>query len=113
MDTGAAYVTIHEDLARCLGLDLTQADSVACILADGSQAQAHRTILTHLRLGDALLRNVPVLVMPTRPNPSHDGLLGMSFLEHFLVELSAEESLLWLTTRSAGAGAVAAHHLAP
>ena len=100
LDTGAAYLTIHEDMARALGVNLTLAEPVACILADSSQAQAHRSRLAQVQLGDAVLRNVPVLVMPTRPSASHDGLLGMSFLENFVVELNAEESLLWLSARN-------------
>lgn len=100
VDTGAAYVTIHENLAQELGLDLSQAEAITCVLADGSHAQAHRANLSSVQLGNAILRNVPVLIMPTRPNPSHDGLLGMSFLEQFIVEFSAEDSRLWLTTPS-------------
>lgn len=100
VDTGAAYLTIHEEMARQLGLDLSVTEPVTCILADGSQSVSHRAYLTQVQLGEAVLRNVPVLVMPTRPNGTHDGLLGMSFLERFVVELNAESSVLSLTSRS-------------
>lgn len=104
LDTGAAYVTIHEDMARSLGLDLLHAEPVNCVLADGSQAQAHRAYLHQVRLAGTVLHRVPVLVMPTPPTPTHDGLLGMSFLENFLVELDTAQPVLWLTPRVSGPG---------
>lgn len=100
LDTGAAYLTIHEEMARELGIDLAVTEPVTCILADGSQSVSHRAYLTQVALGEAVLRNVPVLVMPTRPNASHDGLLGMSFLERFVVELNSDACVLSLTSRS-------------
>jgi len=100
LDTGAAYVTIHEKLAHKLRLDLSQAEPVDCILADGSQSSAHRTRVDRVRLGDAVLHDVDVLIMPTPPSPSHDGLLGMSFLENYVFEIDAQAASLWLRSKS-------------
>jgi clan AA aspartic protease (TIGR02281 family) len=89
VDTGAGVVTITSAFAAKLGLDLSGIKQVDVVLADGKKARAVPIVLDSVELGEAKAENVDAVVMPSAPGNEVDGLLGMSFLSDFIVNVDA------------------------
>lgn len=85
LDTGATAVVLSQAAAVRLGIDLAGARSAKAVLANGEQVAAKAVVLDSVQTGDARVERVPALVMERAPGVGVDGLLGMSFLEHFLI----------------------------
>ncbi len=90
LDTGSTDVLITEEDARVLGLDLTHADKVKVKLADGKLIEAPRITLGSVRVGNAEVKNIPVVIGKIR-------LLGLSFLNKFKVVIDLEKSKVTLS----------------
>ncbi len=93
VDTGATAVTIPIELARKLGIDLSQAQRVRVNTANG-QVSAHRVRLDRVTLGTMTLLRVDAIV---QDNLGDQALLGMSFLSR--TDLRREGDRLVLTKR--------------
>ncbi|WXL25224.1 TIGR02281 family clan AA aspartic protease [Ectopseudomonas mendocina] len=76
LDTGATQVAVPVDLAQRLGLE--PGAQIVINTANG-RANAHRTRLKQLQLGDIVLKDVPALIAPGMQGD--DVLLGMSALK--------------------------------
>lgn len=96
LDTGASELTMSLWFASRLGLDLSAADAVIVSLADGRKVKAKRIKLALVALGNAKAQNVSAVVLDDPPGPGLDGLLGMSFLGRFFIELDAASGKLVL-----------------
>ncbi|MFH1397542.1 MAG: retroviral-like aspartic protease family protein [Candidatus Omnitrophota bacterium] len=96
VDTGASLVTISRRIAEKLYLDLNQAPSTMVTLADGRNALAKITTIENIKVLDAEARNVQVAVLENQEAEKEDGLLGMSFLEKFMVKIDAQANRLIL-----------------
>ncbi len=96
LDTGATNVQISSALARRLGLKLSKANLVRCSLADGSVVLAREVILKEVRVGDVKVKNVRALVLDSQGEDDVAGLLGMSFLNHFVFKIDPQRNLLIL-----------------
>lgn len=94
VDTGASLVVISKHIAQRLGLD-TNKGQLQLILADGRKVEANPVILESIKVGDIELKNVSAAVLE-RESPQEDGLLGLSFLENFLVSLDVKKNRLIL-----------------
>lgn len=100
LDTGATSVQISPALARRLGIDLDRADRVRCTLADGSVTTAGVATLHEVRLTRTIkVADVRALVLEHDETADSDGLLGMSFLEHFVFQLDPANDVLILRCR--------------
>jgi clan AA aspartic protease (TIGR02281 family) len=86
VDTGATTVTISEDLARRLNLPQSLHEAQIS-LADGSTRKARSVLLRSVEVEGARVENVVAVVMPDSPTDGIDGLLGMSFLMEFNIQL--------------------------
>jgi len=86
-DTGATSMVLYEPLARKLGVQTANLPFTKVVVADGSIVQGRRATLKTVRVGDAEVRNVSAIILPDSLNHSCDGLLGMSFLRHFMINL--------------------------
>lgn len=95
VDTGATTVTISEDLARRLHLHRGPAKSNIA-LADGSTRQAQSVLLRSVEVEGAQVENVVAVIMPDSPAEGLDGLLGMSFLMEFNIQLDPATQTLIL-----------------
>jgi clan AA aspartic protease (TIGR02281 family) len=93
LDTGASRVTIAESLASKLSLDMSKAQPARVTLADGKNVDAKSVILKSVKLGDALVEDIEALVLPSPPSDRIDGLLGMNFLQNFVMNLDATGKL--------------------
>lgn len=86
LDTGATLVVLTSQVARRLGLDLSQEKRLVDLqLADGRKVQAKFFLLESVSLQDIATEKVEAAVLPDGiedPN-LRDGILGMSFLKRF------------------------------
>ena len=94
LDTGATYTSISRSLASRLGV--TGTGSVSLRTASGV-IQAPLALLDEVDVGGATARHVPAVVhdLPNAP-PAIAGLLGLSFLERFRMNLDMTSGILIL-----------------
>ncbi|MEW5895184.1 MAG: retropepsin-like aspartic protease [Candidatus Omnitrophota bacterium] len=97
LDTGASPTQISSDLARRLGIDLRKGHSVNVRIADGRMIETVQILLKEVRVGGAVAKNVPAVVLPG--NNDYDGLLGMSFLNNFIFRIDSQKGELVLQKR--------------
>lgn len=100
LDTGATLTLLSRAIARDLGLYSESPSSSAMVNTAGGQVTVDVMRIGAIEVGGAAVRNVPVAIfdLPDAP-PTIEGLLGLSFLSHFLVTLDLEQSELRLKPR--------------
>ena len=102
VDTGATMCSIGSGLARRLKLPIAGDSQVT--LADGRVARVPIAVIDQVTVGEVVVRNVACYVQDDAQRAESekmDGLMGMSFLEHFEVQINAEERDLTLRVKSA------------
>ena len=87
LDTGAVVVSLSESLAARLGVDVSALPPSVVRVADGRQVDAHALLLKSVKVGAAVVDNVSAVVLPDQGGGGPDGLLGMSFLRHFVIRI--------------------------
>jgi clan AA aspartic protease (TIGR02281 family) len=96
LDTGASYTSVSTSVAKRLGISTSGNATVRLITASGV-IQAPLALLDEVDIGGAVSRLVPVVVHDLPGMPSNVvGLLGMSFLERFRVNLDMSAGVLTL-----------------
>lgn len=85
LDTGASYVTLSQEMAKRLNLNMSSPISLPLTMADGSTVEGKPVILNSMRVGDVQADRVTAIVLPSPPSKGFDGLLGMSFLREFVI----------------------------
>lgn len=91
VDTGASVVVIAKEIAERLGLDMENKEaSIVLTLADGRKVPADPIILESVKVGEVEVKNVKAVVLKNSEPQEEDGLLGMSFLENFVVKIDAK-----------------------
>ena len=96
VDTGATQVTVTDAFVRRLNIDPATLPEAEGLLADGHKTKGHSVVLRVMTVGDAQAENVEAMVFPRGPGEQVDGLLGMSFLKHFSVNLDGGSGKLIL-----------------
>jgi clan AA aspartic protease (TIGR02281 family) len=96
LDTGASFTSISVAAAAQLGIRPSGAGSVRLITANGA-VQAPLAILEEVEIGGAVAQHVPAVIheLPGLP-PGVVGLLGMSFLDRFQVNLDISSGAMIL-----------------
>ena len=94
LDTGAEFTVLSPAVARSLALNLQDAAVVPLRSASG-EFFAPMIKVQSITVGDATVHDVEVIVHDA--TPGLDGLLGMSFLDNFLVTISGSDHKLILT----------------
>jgi len=88
LDTGASIVFISDDAALRLGI---RSDDIKTemdvMLADGHSVKAKPLILESVKVSDAEVKNVQAAILSNKNMEEADGLLGMSFLSHFVISV--------------------------
>lgn len=88
LDTGASLVVISEGLARQLNIDPEGIeDEMEVLVADGSVVKAKPILLASVKVEGAEARNVSAVIIKDPGTEGAEGLLGMSFLEHFTIHI--------------------------
>lgn len=94
LDTGAEFTVLSTAAARRLALNLGNAAVIPLRSASGVFF-APMIKVQSIAVGDAAAYDVEVVVHDA--TPGFDGLLGMSFLDHFLITISTSDEKLILT----------------
>jgi clan AA aspartic protease (TIGR02281 family) len=97
VDTGASMTVLSTQAAIDLGILGTTDNKLLTVNTAGGSVQVNMNYLSSLTVGTAQATNVAVAIHDLPDIPEHiEGLLGMSFLKHFLVTLDAEHAQLIL-----------------
>lgn len=97
VDTGASMTVLSTQAAIDLGILGTTDNELLTVNTAGGSVQVNMNYLPSLTVGTAQVTNVAVVIHDLPDIPEHiEGLLGMSFLKHFLVTLDAEHARLIL-----------------
>lgn len=95
LDTGATSVLLTRQMARRLHLDLSSAPSVRTSIADGSVAMGKQIVLDSMSVGDIIVHQVQAIVL-LNSGKNAKGLLGMSFLDKFDINIDVANDKLTL-----------------
>ena len=96
LDTGASMVSFSKTFAERLKLDMRESKSADVTMADGRTVKGETVILGSVQMGDARIEKVQAVIIPTAGNDEVDGLLGMSFLRNFVIQLDGNTGKLIL-----------------
>ncbi|MEX0829077.1 MAG: retropepsin-like aspartic protease [Nitrospirales bacterium] len=97
VDTGASMTVLSTTIAIDLGILGTTDNELLTVNTAGGSVQVNMNYLSMLQVGTAQAENVAVAIHDLPDIPEQiEGLLGMSFLKHFLVTLDAEHARLIL-----------------
>lgn len=100
IDTGASATQITAPMARNLGLDLNRAERISAQLANGQMVYAREVVIPQIQLQGVRVANVRAVVLEQQIPGQRDGLLGMSFLEHFVFQIDADKPELILQQKA-------------
>lgn len=87
LDTGASTVVLAEALARRAGVQPDTNTTAQLTLADGRTVTGWPVFLDRVQVGDASALRVAAMVLPGSPAAELDGLLGMTFLREFAIQV--------------------------
>ncbi|MDH5428993.1 MAG: retroviral-like aspartic protease family protein [Nitrospirota bacterium] len=97
VDTGASMTVLSTAIAIDLGILGTTDNELLTVNTAGGSVQVNMNYLASLQVGTAQANHVAVAIHDLPDIPEQiEGLLGMSFLKHFLVTLDAEHARLIL-----------------
>jgi len=101
VDTGATMTVLSTNIGIDLGILGTTDTTLLTINTAGGSVQVNMSYLSSLHVGRAKAKNVAVAIHDLPDMPEHiEGLLGMSFLKHFLITLDAAQARLILRPTS-------------
>ena len=97
VDTGASMTVLSTSIGIDLGILGTTDNELLTVNTAGGSVQVNMNYLSTLSVGEAQASHVAVAIhdLPDMPEQI-EGLLGMSFLKHFLITLDAEHARLIL-----------------
>ena len=94
VDTGASLTAISSRLAERLGVDFSGPGRNAVLIqADGSRIVGKAVVLDSIQVGQSTVERVQVVILPS-VGSQEDGLLGMTFLREFTVQIDSDNNLL-------------------
>ncbi len=100
VDTGASSMQISRKMAQSLRINLEKYPLIPVNIAGGHVVGAREVILKEVRVGKVRVKNVKALVMEEDNLGLFDGLLGMSFLNHFKFSIDVQRAELILEQRA-------------
>lgn len=96
LDTGASRTMISTRIARDLRLHSTGSGIGYGV---GGYVTVASARVDSVKIGEAEMRNLPVMIHDFSPDPSYEGLLGFDFLSRFHMSLDLQKAMLVLTPR--------------
>jgi clan AA aspartic protease (TIGR02281 family) len=100
LDTGASHTIVSHAVARDLGLVFESGGGAVTLKTAGGTVQAAMSHIQAVRVGEAEAFNIPVAVHDLPDAPAGiEGLLGMTFLNQFLMTLDTHNGALLLQRR--------------
>ena len=101
VDTGASLTVLSTSIAIDLGILGTTDNELLTINTAGGSVQVNMNYLSSINIGNARAENIAVAIHDLPDIPEQiEGLLGMSFLKHFLITLDAEQARLILRPKT-------------
>ena len=100
VDTGASSMQISRAMADRLKLKLDKYPVIPVTIAGGHVVGAREVVLKEVQVGRVRVKNVTALVMEQDNLGLYDGLLGMSFLNHFVFSVDVQKGELILQQRA-------------
>ncbi len=101
VDTGASLTVLSTTIALDLGILGTTDNELLTVNTAGGPVQVNVNYLSSINIGNAKAENVAVAIHDLPDIPEQiEGLLGMSFLKHFLITLDAEHARLILRPKT-------------
>src|SRR6266404_2930188 len=94
LDTGSSVIVIGPSLAAAAGLKPALEREAIELQTLGGRTRGPAAVVTSIKVGDALLQDAPVVLHD--PGPGVDGILGNTFLSHYLVTVDADRRQLAL-----------------
>ena len=89
LDTGASSVVLSRSLAKRLGINWSRGREIEVTLANGEKTKGNLITLYSVAVEEFRADNVRATVLEKPPAPSIDGLLGMSYLDRFFINIDA------------------------
>ena len=99
VDTGASNVMLSQMTAKKLGINPQRGQPVNAKIAGGRIVPARLVTLREIRVGNARVSNIQAIVLLQETGGGYDGLLGMSFLNHFIFQVDTQKGELILQRR--------------
>ena len=100
LDTGATMTVLSTEVAVELGIMSDPRSQITTVKTAGGPIQVTMTQIETITVGGARAQNVAVAIHDLPDGPDGiEGLLGMSFLNHFLVTLDTNQGQLHLRRR--------------
>ena len=96
LDTGASFTVVSQELAG--RLDLKSTRRISLVTANGTVG-APMAPLGSLKVGDAEVANLTVVIQDFSPIPTVGGLLGLDFLSRYHTSIDSRRGLLVLAPR--------------
>lgn len=93
LDTGATYMSISNEMAEELGLDLTRTEMVPITTANG-RIEVPKVVLKSVKVNGLEAKNVEATVMNFKKDASFSGLLGLSFINQFKLTIDPNKGHL-------------------
>ncbi|HEY7517176.1 MAG TPA: aspartyl protease family protein [Methylomirabilota bacterium] len=94
LDTGSSVVVVSPAFAASSGLPFGDARDAIELQTLGGRTRGPASTVGSLRVGTAELNDLPVVIHD--PGPGLDGILGNTFLSHYLVTVDADRRQLTL-----------------
>ncbi len=100
IDTGASSMQISRSMAKRLKINLDKAEQTNVTLAGGYVVPAYYVKLKEVRMGRVRVKNVRAIVLLNDNMGLKDGLIGMSFLNHFDFKINPQKPELVLQQKA-------------
>jgi clan AA aspartic protease (TIGR02281 family) len=98
IDTGATLSTIPFRTARNLDIRIDHSNPLRIIYTAGGAKKAPEVVLSSIEIGQWVIYDFKALVLDL-PHQPEMGLLGLNYLNHFRMNLNADEGILTLEPR--------------
>jgi clan AA aspartic protease (TIGR02281 family) len=93
LDTGATYMSISQEMAEELGIDLSRTEMVPITTANG-KIEVPKVILKSVKVNGLEAKDVEATVMNFKKDASFSGLLGLSFINQFKLTIDPNKGQL-------------------
>jgi len=97
IDTGASFTAVTNDVARYLGISVADNSGTLVLNTANGVINAPLRKLQSLELAGAVVNDVDIVVLDSMNN--FDGLIGLSYLNHFDIDINQSEQKLMLVRR--------------
>jgi len=96
VDTGASKMQISRAMAKELKINVNKGEPAMATLAGGTVVGGRVVNIKQVQVGSVKVRNIQAVILDHDQMGLQDGLLGMSFLNHFIFKIDIKRAQLIL-----------------